>query len=41
MGVNFCSILNFSKTSVQSLFLNLVLLSVRIFLDGPEVQHMW
>ena len=41
MGVNFCSILNFSKTSVQSLFLNSVPLSVRIFLDGPKVQHMW
>ena len=39
--MNFCSVLSFSNTSVQSLFSNLVLLSVRIFLDGPKVQHMW
>ena len=41
MCVNFCSIFGFSNTSVHSLFLNLVPLSVRIFLDGPKVQHMW
>ena len=41
MGVNFCSVLSFLNTSVQSLFLNLVPLSVRIFLDGPKVQYMW
>ena len=39
--MNFCSILHFSNTSVQSLFLNSVPLSVRIFLDGPKVQQMW
>ena len=41
MGVNFCSIFSFSNTSVHSLFLNSVPLSVRIFRDGPKVQHMW
>ena len=41
MGVNFCSVFNFSNTSVQSLFLNSVLLSVNIFLDGPKGQQMW
>ena len=41
MGVNFCSVFSFSNTSVQSLFLNSILLSVRIFLDGPKGQHMW
>ena len=35
--MNFCSVLSFSNTSVQSLFLNLLPLSMRIFL----VQHMW
>ena len=40
MGVHFCSALSFWNTSVQSLFLNSVPLSVRIFLDGPKVQHM-
>ena len=39
--MDFCYILNFSNTSVQSLFLNSVPLSVRIFLDGPKVQHIW
>ena len=39
--MNFCSVLSFSNTSVQSLFLNSVPLSMRIFLDGPKVQHMW
>ena len=39
--MNFCSVLSFSNTSVQSLFLNSVPLSVRIFLDGLKVQHMW
>ena len=39
--MNFCSVFSFLKTSVQSLFLNLVPLSVRIFLEGPNVQQMW
>ena len=39
--MNFCSIFSFSNTSVQSLFLNSVPLSVNIFLDGLNVQHMW
>ena len=37
----FCSVFSFSNISVQSLFLNSVLLSVRIFLDGPKGQQMW
>ena len=39
--MNFCSIFNFSNTSVHNLFLNLIPLSVSIFLDGPKEQHMW
>ena len=39
MGVTLCSVLNLLKTSVQSLFLNSVLLSVRIFLEGPKEQQ--
>ena len=41
MGVNFCSVFSFLNTSVQSLFLNSVPLSVSIFFDGPNGQHMW
>ena len=41
MGVNFCSVFSLSNTSVHNLFLNLVPLSVSIFLDGPKGQHMW
>ena len=41
MGVNFCSVFSFSNISVHNLFLNLVPLSVSIFLDGPNGQHMW
>ena len=39
--MNFCSVFSLSNTSVQSLFLNSVLLSVRIFLDDPKGQQMY
>ena len=39
--MNFCSVFSFLNISVHNLFLNLVLLSVSIFLDGPKEQHMW
>ena len=40
MGDVLCSVHILLNTSVQTLFLNSVPLSVRIFFEGPNTQHM-